>query len=72
VLTFLLPTSAGGGGKKENRKAKIQEKNRKLDENREKRINKEHEIKLEKSKDQEGQADIMHPSRRAMISRRGR
>ena len=66
--------SAGGGGKGANRQEKIHEKNRKLDENRAKRIEKEKTAKTEAAKAdgtrEEQQAHMdeqIHPSRRAQM-----
>lgn len=72
---FLLTTrdSAGGGGKTKQRQQKIKDKNKKLDENRAKRIERERTGKQEgatngaDSKKAAPQEDYMHPSRRARI-----
>ena len=58
--------SAGGGGKNQNRTEKIVEKNRKLDENRAKRIEKEKTAKAE-SNSQQHMEDSIHPSRRGRV-----
>jgi len=69
--------TAGGGGKGQNRKNKIDEKNVKLDENRAKRIEKEQNAKTNKAngtakpeeKKQKPEADDgIHPSRRGQMA----
>jgi hypothetical protein len=65
-----LCNSAGGGGKTKRRQEKIQEKNRKLDENRTKRIQREKNAKEEAraNTDQEQHMeDAIHPSRRGRV-----
>jgi len=59
--------TAGGGGKTKQRQEKIREKNRKLDENRSKRIEKEKNVKVEKKQEQHSNPmeGSMHPSRMA-------
>jgi nucleolar protein 6 len=58
--------SAGGGGKTKQRQEKIREKNRKLDENRSKRIEKEKNVKVEKKQEHSNPMEgSMHPSRMA-------
>ncbi|WAO87003.1 RRM domain-containing protein [Fusarium falciforme] len=62
--------TAGGGGKTKRRQEKIQEKNRKLDENRTKRIQREKNAKEEAraNTDQEQHMeDAIHPSRRGRV-----
>ncbi|KAL2689410.1 hypothetical protein Neosp_003464 [[Neocosmospora] mangrovei] len=62
--------TAGGGGKTKRRQEKIQEKNRKLDENRTKRIQREKNAKVEAraNTDQEQHMeDAIHPSRRGRV-----
>ncbi|KAI9903605.1 hypothetical protein N3K66_000134 [Trichothecium roseum] len=64
--------TAGGGGKNQNRQEKIFEKNKKLDENRAKRIEKEKTAKVESAADGGGNdtshmQEYMHPSRRARV-----
>ncbi|ATY62585.1 RNA binding [Cordyceps militaris] len=66
--------TAGGGGTSENRAEKIREKNRKLDENRTKRIDKEKTTKAEakgdsgtKEEQEEHMDEQVHPSRRAQM-----
>lgn len=62
--------TAGGGGKTKRRQEKIQEKNRKLDENRTKRIQREKTAKVEAraNTDQEQHMeDAIHPSRRGRV-----
>jgi nucleolar protein 6 len=63
LRSMLIGDSAGGGGKTRQRTEKIKEKNRKLDENRTKRIEKEKVAKVDK-KDE----DDIHPSRRARMT----
>jgi len=60
--------SAGGGGNTKDRRAKIQEKNQKLNEQRFRRIQEEEKAKLEKKKES-GAIDesAIHPSRRARV-----
>lgn len=61
---------AGGGGKNQNRTDKIFEKNKKLDENRAKRIEKEKTTKAEsnsQSNSQQHMEDSIHPSRRGRV-----
>lgn len=57
---------AGGGGKTKFRKDKIREKNKKLDENRTKRIEKERVAKSEGAGGREDASGI-HPSRLARV-----
>ncbi|KAK2673113.1 hypothetical protein RAB80_010656 [Fusarium oxysporum f. sp. vasinfectum] len=62
--------TAGGGGKTKQRQDKIKEKNRKLDENRAKRIERERMAKEEnkgKGDTRKAGEDGIHPSRRAHI-----
>ncbi|KAH6874891.1 hypothetical protein B0T10DRAFT_199856 [Thelonectria olida] len=66
--------TAGGGGKTKKRKDKIIEKNRKLDENRTKRIDREKNAKEENkgngnsaTAQQQHMEDSIHPSRRARV-----
>lgn len=64
--------TAGGGGKTQQRQDKIKEKNRKLDENRTKRIEREKTAKTENkangnSNTQQHMEDSVHPSRRAHV-----
>ncbi|CCT69812.1 related to potato small nuclear ribonucleoprotein U2B and human splicing factor homolog [Fusarium fujikuroi] len=62
--------TAGGGGKTKQRQDKIKEKNRKLDENRAKRIERERTAKEEnkgKGDTRKAGEDGIHPSRRAHI-----
>ncbi|KAI5464285.1 hypothetical protein BGZ63DRAFT_401249 [Mariannaea sp. PMI_226] len=64
--------TAGGGGKTKNRQEKIREKNRKLDENRTKRIEREKTAKEENrangnSATQQYMEDSVHPSRRGFV-----
>ncbi|KAL7790780.1 hypothetical protein V8C37DRAFT_383975 [Trichoderma ceciliae] len=58
--------TAGGGGKSQGRQDKIMEKNKKLDENRAKRIEKEKTTKEETQSDGQARMDI-HPSRLARL-----
>ncbi|KAF4967423.1 hypothetical protein FZEAL_10531, partial [Fusarium zealandicum] len=70
--------TAGGGGKTKQRQEKIKEKNRKLDENRTKRIERERVAKEESKangnakpgnqKPQQQSSDGIHPSRRGRVS----
>ena len=64
-----LNNSAGGGGKTKQRREKIKAKNKKLEENRAKRISKEKAAKDEASSPAATQhmEDAVHPSRRARI-----
>ncbi|PTB70449.1 hypothetical protein BBK36DRAFT_1155255 [Trichoderma citrinoviride] len=60
--------TAGGGGKGQGRKDKIMEKNKKLDENRAKRIEKEKTAKEENNGGSNGSARMdIHPSRLARL-----
>lgn len=60
--------SAGGGGKTQHRQDKIMEKNKKLDENRAKRIEREKTTKAENaSASQQHMEDSIHPSRRGRV-----
>lgn len=66
--------SAGGGGKTKRRQEKIQEKNRKLNENRTKRIEREKNAKEESrangnanQQQQQHLEDAIHPSRRGRV-----
>ena len=63
--------SAGGGGKTKQRQQKIKDKNKKLDENRAKRIEREKNPKQENgagaAKGGSHQEDSIHPSRRARV-----
>lgn len=59
--------SAGGGGKTKQRQEKIKEKNRKLDENRTKRIEREKVAKEESKGSPAHMEDAIHPSRRARV-----
>ncbi|KAK5998873.1 putative RNA-binding protein [Cladobotryum mycophilum] len=65
--------TAGGGGKNQNRQNKIFEKNKKLDENRTKRIEKEKTDKVENggTKDQSQATGGIHPSRLARLPNLG-
>lgn len=64
-----MENSAGGGGKTKFRKDKIREKNKKLDENRSKRIEKEKTAKVEGGSgggaQREQNVGGIHPSRLA-------
>lgn len=68
MLTVCFTYSAGGGGKSEGRQGKIMEKNKKLEENRAKRIEKEKIAKEENqgNGDNNSRMDI-HPSRLARL-----
>ena len=61
---------AGGGGKTKHRQDKIREKNKKLDENRSKRIEKEKTAKVEGStnKTKDHSNGGIHPARLAMMN----
>ncbi|KAJ4310982.1 hypothetical protein N0V84_010680 [Fusarium piperis] len=64
--------TAGGGGKTKRRQEKIQEKNRKLNENRTKRIEREKNAKEESrangnTNQQQHLEDAIHPSRRGRV-----
>ena len=62
---------AGGGGNTKDRKAKIQAKNTKLNEERVRKIHEEEKAKAEKAMEGQKQAAIdesaIHPSRRRMV-----
>lgn len=60
-------SSAGGGGTSRNRTEKIKAKNKKLDENRFKRIQNEKTAKQGGEQKQPSLDDGVHPSRRARI-----
>ncbi|EHK42903.1 uncharacterized protein TrAtP1_001954 [Trichoderma atroviride] len=60
--------TAGGGGKSEGRQGKIMEKNKKLDENRAKRIEKEKVAKVENQGNGGNARMDIHPSRLARLS----
>lgn len=60
--------SAGGGGNTKGRRAKIQEKNHKLNEQRVRRMQEEEKAKLEKSSNAAAiDESAIHPSRRARV-----
>lgn len=69
VSVFYQTNSAGGGGKSQGRQGKILEKNKKLDENRAKRIEKEKVAKEENQGNGGGNNARMdiHPSRLARL-----
>lgn len=65
-----MPYSAGGGGKSQGRQDKITEKNKKLDENRAKRIEKEKTTKEESKGNGQSNSSArmdIHPSRLALV-----
>ena len=60
--------SAGGGGNTRGRKAKIQDKNQKLNEQRVRRMQEEAKIKLGKSSNAAAiDESAIHPSRRTRV-----
>ena len=67
----MLLYSAGGGGNTKDRRAKIQAKNTKLNEERVRKIHEEEKAKAEKAMAGQKQAAIdesaIHPSRRRMV-----
>lgn len=66
-IDLLFFRSAGGGGKGQGRKDKIMEKNKKLDENRAKRIEKEKTAKEENQSGNSSARMDIHPSRLARL-----
>ena len=64
--SILTVTRAGGGGSKQNRHAKINEKNQKLNEERLRRLHEEEKTKLVK-RDLAIDHNDVHPSRRARV-----
>jgi hypothetical protein len=71
-LTWIF--SAGGGGKSQNRKAKLEEKNRKLAEERDrtaKEQKKQREKNVTTTRASDDLADV-HPDRRAQVPRGSR
>ena len=76
-LTFCVCCRAGGGGKTKQRTDKIREKNRKLDDNRAKRIEREKTTAKDEGgkpepPPQQGMEDIIHPSRRGRVPGMGK
>jgi nucleolar protein 6 len=62
------PRSVGGGGNTKNRKAKITEKNAKLNEERVRRMQEEEKAKLTKAAQSSGvDESAIHPSRRRFV-----
>lgn len=59
--------SAGGGGNTKDRRAKIEEKNQKLNEQRVRRIQEEEKAKFAKAAGASPDESGIHPSRRALV-----
>lgn len=69
-----ITSAGGGGGKSEARKAKLQVKNEKLDEQRKRKIEEEEKLKMEKRAKQpqvaSGEIESgIHPSRRRQVNK---
>jgi nucleolar protein 6 len=68
TLTDDVCGSAGGGGNTKDRRAKIQGKNEKLNEQRARRMQEEEKAKLAKSSNEASiDENAIHPSRRARV-----
>lgn len=68
-----ITSAGGGGGKSETRKAKLQVKNEKLDEQRKRKIEEEEKLKMEKRAKPQAASGWtesgIHPSRRRQVNK---
>lgn len=74
IADINVTSAGGGGGKSEARKAKLQVKNEKLDEQRKRKIEEEEKLKMEKRAKQppaaSGRTESgIHPSRRRQVNK---